>query len=275
MWNEKNTHTHKRVKEYYTIGEVKKMYGFGADSLRYFERKGLLQPRRGDNQYRYYSGKELWALNVIKNLRSINLSVDRICQYLKNRTLSTTLDMLRESLDFMTERIRLMQLWSESIRTQIRIIEESGEALFDVVTAVRLPERRCYILYESYVYDEDYDLMRKELTQLTNQPFWVIGDNRVGSATSLQRIRENDFRTYDCMFVFDDNGPSTIPGGNYLTIRYRGRIDNEKYVRRLLEYAERNEITIRGPFIELIWLDVHTTDVSEEWVTEIQVEVEL
>ena len=43
------------MKQYYTIGEISKIYQIGTDSLRYYEKLGILSPRRGAN------GSFLWA----------------------------------------------------------------------------------------------------------------------------------------------------------------------------------------------------------------------
>lgn len=47
------------MKKYYTIGEVSKIYDIATDSLRYYEKKGLVIPQRRDNGYRIYSLEEI------------------------------------------------------------------------------------------------------------------------------------------------------------------------------------------------------------------------
>ena len=39
-------------KDAYTIGEIARIYHIGTDTIRYYERKGLLEPVRGENGYR-------------------------------------------------------------------------------------------------------------------------------------------------------------------------------------------------------------------------------
>ena len=51
----------------YTIGEIAELYHIGTDSIRYYERKGLLEPVRGENGYRYYSAQSIWRMNVIRS----------------------------------------------------------------------------------------------------------------------------------------------------------------------------------------------------------------
>ena len=36
------------MKDHYTIGEIGKLFHIGPDSLRYYEKLGILSPRRGD-----------------------------------------------------------------------------------------------------------------------------------------------------------------------------------------------------------------------------------
>lgn len=43
----------------YTIKELEKVTGVSAHTLRYFDKVGLLCPRRGENGYRIYSLKQV------------------------------------------------------------------------------------------------------------------------------------------------------------------------------------------------------------------------
>lgn len=43
-----------KLKNYYKINEISKLYGIGVDSLRYYEKLGVLVPRRDTNGYRLY-----------------------------------------------------------------------------------------------------------------------------------------------------------------------------------------------------------------------------
>ena len=55
----------------------------GPDSLRYYERLGLLRPRRDeDNGYRLYSLRDIYKLSVIRDLRTLGLSMVQIKEYL-------------------------------------------------------------------------------------------------------------------------------------------------------------------------------------------------
>ena len=78
------------MKQYFKIGEISKLYQIGVDSLRYYEELGLLTPKRGKNGYRLYRLDDIWRLNVIRDLRGLGFSMERIREYLTNRSIDTT-----------------------------------------------------------------------------------------------------------------------------------------------------------------------------------------
>ena len=82
------------MKNYYKISEISKLYGIGPDSLRYYERLGILKPKRDTNQYRLYSLKDIYKLNLICDLRKLNFSMSQIKEYLDCQTVGNTLDIL-------------------------------------------------------------------------------------------------------------------------------------------------------------------------------------
>ena len=66
------------MEKYFKIGEISRMYHIGADSLRYYEKLGILRPKRGENQYRFYRTEDIWRLNVIRELRGLGFSMEFI-----------------------------------------------------------------------------------------------------------------------------------------------------------------------------------------------------
>ena len=71
------------MKDYYKINEIARLYGIGPDSLRYYERLGLLSPRRDTNGYRLYNLKDMYKLTVIRDLRKLDFSMAQIREFLE------------------------------------------------------------------------------------------------------------------------------------------------------------------------------------------------
>jgi len=60
--------TKKGPRQYYHISSVAKMYGIHPQTLRLYEREGLLAPSRSEGNTRLYSTEDLKRLEVILNL---------------------------------------------------------------------------------------------------------------------------------------------------------------------------------------------------------------
>ena len=60
------------------IQELERRTGLERASIRFYEKEGLLNPKRLENGYREYSDEDVALLNKIKLLRQLGMSVDRI-----------------------------------------------------------------------------------------------------------------------------------------------------------------------------------------------------
>ncbi|WP_217451440.1 MerR family transcriptional regulator, partial [Metabacillus niabensis] len=68
------------------INEVANLYDISSHTLRYYEEIDLVVPMRGNNNYRIYTEEHLQKLNIIRDLRKLNMSLEQIKDYLENRT---------------------------------------------------------------------------------------------------------------------------------------------------------------------------------------------
>ena len=94
------------MKNEYMIKELARLYGVGTDTLRYYERLGLIRPRRGENGYRLYSLRDIYRLTIIRDLRQLGFSTDRISAYLDDLNISNTQALLAEEQRLVRQRIQ-------------------------------------------------------------------------------------------------------------------------------------------------------------------------
>lgn len=57
------------------IKDAEKLTGIGAQTIRYYESRGLLSVKRGENQYRDYDGDAIKALDNIRAMRELGIAV--------------------------------------------------------------------------------------------------------------------------------------------------------------------------------------------------------
>ena len=69
----------------YRIGDVAELIGMSRDSLRYYEKRGLLPSKKEDNGYRYYTEEDLGRLISILYQRKMGLGLDRTARKRERR----------------------------------------------------------------------------------------------------------------------------------------------------------------------------------------------
>lgn len=80
----------------YMIGDVANLMGLSRDTLRYYEKRGILSSEKGDNGYRYYTDLEITRLLSILYQRKMDLGLDDITTFWTN---DTRIDQLSSLLD--------------------------------------------------------------------------------------------------------------------------------------------------------------------------------
>lgn len=73
--------------KYFTAGELASVFGISKQSLLYYDKIHLLSPDFiSENGYRHYSIDQYLDLEIIVNLRSLDIPINDIQEYLKNRS---------------------------------------------------------------------------------------------------------------------------------------------------------------------------------------------
>jgi DNA-binding transcriptional MerR regulator len=66
-------------------GELARIVGVSTDTLRHYERKGLLTSKRSPNGYREYPPSALTRVNLVQHALSVGFSLDELSKFLKVR----------------------------------------------------------------------------------------------------------------------------------------------------------------------------------------------
>lgn len=260
------------MKQYYKIGEISDLYQIGPDSLRYYEKLGILTPRRDSNDYRMYSLDDLWRLNVIRDLRRLDFPMEKIKEYLNNRSVETTNNLLVEELLAIDAQLKELSLLRENVEERLLTLEDAVKQPLMTVTQKQFPLRRCHTIMSSYHTDEEMDMLIKQLLNKDKKNLYIIGNNKIGSFLSLTAAKTGDFDTYEGVFIIDRNGDSTLAAGDYLSVSYSGDShQNRDIFPQLLAYAKEHCLTLTGPVLEILWVDIHQAEDVKEHITELQI----
>ncbi len=112
------------------IAEVSKRMNLSQDTLRYYERIGLIPPvKRNASGIRDYTDKDLGWIEFIKCMRGAGLSIESLIEYVKlfgegEKTAQARKDILFEEREKLIERITSMQETLERLNKKIESYEK-------------------------------------------------------------------------------------------------------------------------------------------------------
>ncbi|MCD7749891.1 MAG: MerR family transcriptional regulator [Oscillospiraceae bacterium] len=133
------------MKEFYTVGEAAKLAGVTRETLRHYDRVGLVRPSRRDEWtgYRYYTEQDVVRLKTVRALQQMDLPLREIRRVLAYESLEQIIVFLEEAERRADEKIASLeyskakiQLARRDYETKLLAGEQGNEA-----AVRRLPER--------------------------------------------------------------------------------------------------------------------------------------
>lgn len=140
------------MKRNYQIGEAARLAGLTIETLRHYDRIGLVKPHVTDRDtgYRYYSDHEVTQLQIVQFLRSIDLSLSEIKKLLYDDDIPSTLNSLRfaeEKIDAEIERLLQVKyhLRSTAINYSTKRLATPAERAIQTPTVKELPAQTIFL----------------------------------------------------------------------------------------------------------------------------------
>ena len=113
------------------IMEVSQQYGLSSDTLRYYERIGLIPPvNRNGSGIRDYNELDLRRVEFIKCMRSAGLPVEVLIEYVGlvqrgDKTIEARKEILIEQRELLLDRMREMQNTLDILNHKIEVYENA------------------------------------------------------------------------------------------------------------------------------------------------------
>lgn len=265
------------MKEYFTIGEVSKLFQVKIATLRYYDQIGLLRPEFIDKKtnYRYYSTQQFERLNSIKYLRALDLPINEIIDFFNYREIDTLVEMLKKQKDEVAKKKKELEIIETKISRRLLQIEDAVSTPLDKIAEIKLPEMHVAYLRHEYVIGDDIEL---PITELRNS-FGINEEiflGKIGISISSSNLNNNVFDKYSSIFMILEEGdqipPSCIiiPPRDYLRVRFKGtHIDAIDYYKKLLTYMKKHNYELLDDSFEITLIDYGFTNDKEKYVTEI------
>lgn len=244
------------------------------DSLRYYEEQGLISPKRSEGGYRLYRDRDIWRLNVIRDLRQLGFGTETIRKYLDFQNVEGALTLLGEERQAIDCKMEMLQKLRRNVEQRMQIISEAKALTPNEIRIRTFPERRCYVTPRGYEKDAEMDILIKELLNQSGDHLYIIGNNQFGSMISMESVRNGAEPMYHSAFLLAESGDHVMPGGDYVTVTYHGAYAQSRaWIAQMLAYAQEHQLLLSDEILEILWIDIHTTRDVGEYTTELQIRV--
>ena len=269
------------MKEFFTIGEISKLFNINKKTLRYYDEIDLFKPSYVDknNKYRYYSIDQFECLETIQYMKELGLTLNKIKYHLNTLNLNSIIDSLEYQNQIIEEKIAELKNMQLSINKKISQIKDATQ--LDILDQIREFDfnQRCVIEYREKISYKDVELLVRKLAQVSSYKVCLTyGD--VGISVSKENLEKQLYEEYDSAFMMVEEGLyekeliKIFPKAKYLSIRYNGyHEDAPKYYKKLRKYIDENNYEIIDDSIEIQLVDPSLITCESEMVTEIQIPV--
>lgn len=106
------------MKEYFSVGEAAKVVHTTSETLRHYDRIGLVKPSKKDpwTHYRYYTQQDLVRLNTVRALQLMDLPLQEIKKVLEYDDLEKIVDFLTQAEKKAEEKIAALEYSKSKIQ---------------------------------------------------------------------------------------------------------------------------------------------------------------
>lgn len=95
--------------DYFLVSDIAQFYGISTDTVRLYDKKGIIPARRLDNGYRVFTREDLISYGFITFLREMDLSLNEICNILDNKNIDELYDIINTHASLLTDKIDLLE----------------------------------------------------------------------------------------------------------------------------------------------------------------------
>lgn len=207
------------MKEFFSIGEAAKSVHTTTETLRHYDRIGLVKPSKKDDRtgYRYYTNHDIVLLNTIRALQQMELPLQKIKEVLEYDDLEKIVAFLSEAEKRADEKIAAIEYSKSKILAakQAYINKIQGHSSADNIVITGFPERVILLsdTLEVPTLDNLWNYLRHFYDKIPeSQREQFVFEDMAGIYTEHQQ--SNLFAL--CICYSDTDGLKVLPGGKYL-----------------------------------------------------------
>ena len=269
-------------KKLFKIGEVARIFNISMGTIRHYEKAGLLKPEYVDEEsgYRYYSDRQFEVLNTIRYLRVLDMSLEEIADFLKDRDIDVIEEKLENQKALIERKQHELELVSRKIDHRLEQIRDAVQSELDVIRECTIPA--CHIVWmrDSLKLSTYLDLEEQIRILQKNQSQPLVFMGKVGVGISQETLIAEKYDNYELVYIILDEEDEYDGETEYIeeltcvSVRFNGsHKEAPAYYKALARYIKENGMEIAGFSREVTLIDNGITNDESKFVTQISIPV--
>lgn len=99
------------------IGDVAQLFNISSDTLRYYEKEGILAPKKDVNGYRYYGMDDIIRIIDIMFYRGLDIAIKDIASITTSMDMGSIINIMNENEEIIAEKMKKLQKLQEKLKT--------------------------------------------------------------------------------------------------------------------------------------------------------------
>lgn len=257
-----------------TIGQMAELNHISEQTLRLYDREGLLKPQETDpvTGYRYYHIMQSARLDLIQNMKVYGMTLRQIRAFLDDNDAAALQKLLLEQAGRVNDRIdQLVRSRAAIMRAlencrRYEAMPRGGEVFLEYIPERYIYRYGCDCNY--FEEDEDgYEYMLRQLKRhlvVNNMPLSYFSN--IGTIIRRECLERGELYSNEVFLFLDGHsdapGVERVPAAAYLCLCSDDAKSEEESVRRLLRHINEHGYTIAGDYFCEVIIDFPVLDLD-------------
>lgn len=256
-----------------SISEFAGLSGIKRANLIFYDKIGLLKPEsRGDNEYRYYTKRQLGTAYLITSLRELGIGLEEIKKYADCRTPERMAQLFQQQEVRISEEITKLKNMSEIMKLHVAEAERAA-LIDDDKIYVREQKREPIFLGKPLAAGMTEDDGMTEFYHFAAEQKIELG-YPFGTIIPQKSLNQGIFIPSQCYLKINSRNNACKPAGTYAVTYSRGGYDElENMIRRLLLYIKDEGLTVCGSAYEETPLNEISIEDEQNYLLRVEIMV--
>lgn len=270
--------------KYLSIGQMGKLNNLSVQTLRHYEKVGILNPSyiNEETGYRYYSMKDFNTIDLIKQCKAMGLSLEEIKEVTNNYTsLESIVEILGNQKKLIADKIKEL----ESIKNKVEYLENKidfslNQGINNIF--IKHNEERKFIQYNfKDRFSDEFEINLRKILLEVERDYDNINAEIAFTVSYEENKKEEKVECKNVMINlgenvnYNDEKIINMPKGDYLTMYFDDTYrDSAKYYKIIMKYINENNIKTIGDFNEIYIMTRVGRDGKEKSLGQIEIRID-